>query len=105
MPRLLIFSDIHNDMKALEKLMEREADYYVCAGDLVNWRRGLDKAAEVLKRRADKMYVLPGNHETDQDIAAMCDRYGFTNFHDKSMQIGEVHVAGLGYSNPTPFDT
>jgi len=37
MPRVLIFSDIHNDQKALGKLMETEADYYICAGDLVTW--------------------------------------------------------------------
>ena len=35
MPRALIFSDIHNDGKALEKLMDIEADYYFAAGDLV----------------------------------------------------------------------
>jgi predicted phosphodiesterase len=35
--KLLIFSDIHGDIPALERLMAREADYYFCAGDLVNW--------------------------------------------------------------------
>ena len=32
--KLLIFSDIHSDLKALERLMETEADYYIAAGDL-----------------------------------------------------------------------
>ena len=53
MPRALIFSDIHNDARALEKLMDIEADYYFCAGDLVSWERGLDKMGELMKRRAD----------------------------------------------------
>ncbi len=39
----LIFSDIHNDVRALERLMEIEADYYFAAGDLVSWARGLDQ--------------------------------------------------------------
>ena len=39
--KLLIFSDIHTDLKALERLMQMEADYYFAAGDLVNWSRGL----------------------------------------------------------------
>src|SRR5262249_38983069 len=30
---------------------------------------------------------------------------GFVNFHDRSIEIAGVHVAALGYSNPTPFDT
>ena len=105
MPRALIFSDIHNDSKALEKLMDIEADYYFAAGDLVNWARGLDKMGEVMKKRADKMYVLPGNHESERDIEGFCERFGFMNFHERTMEIGGVHVAGLGYSSPTPFDT
>ena len=52
MPRALIFSDIHNDAQALEKLMDIEADYYFAAGDLVSWARGLDKMGEIMKRRA-----------------------------------------------------
>jgi Icc-related predicted phosphoesterase len=105
MPRLLIFSDIHNDLRALEKLMEIEADYYFAAGDLVSWARGLDKMAEPLKRRAERVYVLPGNHESERNIAEFCDRYGFVNFHGGMIDIAGKHVAGLGYSSPTPFET
>ena len=105
MPRVLIFSDIHSDAKALEKLMDVEADYYFAAGDLVNWARGLDKMGEIMKRRADKLYVLPGNHESARDIEGLCERFGFVNLHERSMKIGTMNVAGLGYSNPTPFDT
>jgi Icc-related predicted phosphoesterase len=105
MPRALIFSDIHNDAKTLERLMDIEADYYVAAGDLVNWARGLDKMGEVMKRRADRMYVMPGNHESARDIEGLCERFGFMNFHERSVEIGGMHVAGLGYSSPTPFNT
>lgn len=103
--KLLVFSDIHSDRKALERLMAVEADLYVCAGDLVTWARGLDGMAEILKPRADRMYVLPGNHESEGDIARVCDQYGFTNLHGKSIEVAGVHIAGLGYSNPTPFQT
>jgi len=105
MTRLLVFSDIHNDARALEKLMDIEADYYFAAGDLVSWARGLDKMGEVMKRRAERMYVLPGNHESARDITAFCERFGFSNFHGATLEVGAVHVAGLGYSTPTPFDT
>ena len=103
--KLLVFSDIHMDKKALERLMAVEADLYVCAGDLVTWARGLDTMAELLQPRAEKMYMLPGNHESESDIARVCDQYGFTNLHGKSIEAGGVHIAGLGYSSPTPFNT
>lgn len=103
--KLLVFSDIHMDKKAVERLMAIEADMYVCAGDLVTWARGLDGMAELLQPRAEKMFLLPGNHESESDIARVCERYGFTNLHGKSIEVAGVHVAGLGYSSPTPFNT
>ena len=103
--KLLIFSDIHAKKSALEKLMAIDADYYFADGDLVNWGRGLDELGPIMQKRADRIYVLPGNHESEADIAHFCDQYGFHNFHGQSIRIGQFHVAGLGYSNPTPFNT
>ena len=103
--RLLIFSDIHNDWKALEKLLETDADYYIAAGDQITWAKGLERCGEILQRRGDKVYVLPGNHESADQVANMCARYGMHNFHERHFQVGDWRVAGLGYSNPTPFNT
>ena len=85
--------------------MDMEADYYFAAGDLVSWARGLDKMGEIMKRRAGRVYVMPGNHESEKDIKAFCARHGFVNFHGGELKVAGVHIAGLGYSNPTPFDT
>src|SRR5579862_4294515 len=105
MPRALIFSDIHNDARALEKLMEVEADYYFAAGDLVSWARGLDKMGAVMEARAGRVHVSPGNHESEKDIQYFCARHGFHDFHGGTIAVGDVHIAGLGYSSPTPFNT
>jgi Icc-related predicted phosphoesterase len=103
--KILLFSDIHSDLKALEKLLDQDADYYFCAGDLVSWARGLDKAGEILRRRAGRVFVIPGNHESTGDIATFCHTFGLENMHARARQFGKVHIAALGYSNPTPFDT
>ena len=103
--KLLIFSDIHNDWKTLEKLLATEADYYIAAGDQVTWAKGIERCGEILQSRGDKVYVLPGNHESADQVANMCARYGMHNFHERHFQAGEWQVAGLGYSNPTPFNT
>lgn len=103
--KLLIFSDIHGDKAALEKLMAMDADYYFAAGDLANFGRGLDAMGLILKKRAERMYVLPGNHESENDIARLCREFGFHDFHGQKIEIEGYHVAGLGYSNPTPFNT
>ena len=103
--KLLIFSDIHNDWKALERLLAVEADSYIAAGDQVSWAKGIDRAGEILAQRAGKMYVLPGNHESAETIADMCARYGLHDFHEQQIRVGRWHIAGLGYSSPTPFHT
>jgi Icc-related predicted phosphoesterase len=103
--RLLIFSDIHNDWVTLERILDVEAEYYISAGDQVSWGRGLDRCGQILKTRGDKVWVLPGNHESASQIAAFCDQYGLNNFHQQQFTVGAWHVAGLGYSSPTPFDT
>jgi Icc-related predicted phosphoesterase len=103
--KVLVFSDIHSDARALERLMASEADYYVCAGDLVNWGRQLDAMGEILKQRGEQVYVIPGNHESAQQIEDMCAKFGFHHFHGEYVKIGEFYMAGLGYSNRTPLDT
>jgi Icc-related predicted phosphoesterase len=103
--KLLIFSDIHGDKNALYNLMEIEADYYFAAGDLCNWGRGIEVLGPILQKRAERMYVIPGNHESADYVASFCEQFGFQNFHGQSMRIGSHYVAGLGYSNPTPFNT
>ena len=103
--RLLVFSDIHTEWKTLEALLSVEADYYIAAGDQVTWSKGLSRCGAILQRRADRMYVLPGNHESADQIAAMCARYGLHDFHGRYFQAGRWRIAGLGYSNPTPFNT
>ena len=103
--KLLIFSDIHSDLKALQNLMRVDADAYFAAGDLVNWGRGLEQVGPILAQHAGKMYVLPGNHESEADIAQFCNNFGLQNFHCCTRSAGGYQIAGLGYSNPTPFDT
>ena len=103
--KLLIFSDIHNDWKTLERILSVEADFYISAGDQVSWGRGLDKAGEILKTRGNKVWVLPGNHETASQIATLCELNGLNNLHERTFDAGLWRVAGLGYSSITPFDT
>ncbi len=103
--RVQIFSDIHSDLRALERNVAVDADLYICAGDLVSWAHGFDRCAEILKPLGEKLWLIPGNHETDRQIEKFCAQYGFQSLHGKSFEQGGRHFAGLGHSNPTPFNT
>jgi Icc-related predicted phosphoesterase len=103
--RLLVFSDVHNDLRALDRLMNTEADHYFCAGDLVTWSRGLDACGPLLQSKKERVHVIPGNHESAKQIEDFCARYGLHYFHGGTIKLDGYQVAGLGYSSPTPFDT
>lgn len=105
MSKLLLFSDIHSDWKTLERILSVEADFYISAGDQVSWGRGLERAGEMLQSRGDKVWVLPGNHESASQVTALCQRFGLNDFHERAFDVGRWKVAGLGYSSPTPFAT
>lgn len=103
--RVLIFSDIHGDIRALERLVAQPADLYIAAGDLTTFGRGLERLGEVLRPLGERCWVLPGNHETHEQTRAFCGKFGLTDFHRQVREWNGAHWAGLGYSNPTPFDT
>ncbi len=107
--KILIFSDIHNSKDALEKIVRQKADLYIDAGDLVSFQKGLEKCGEILRPLHDRLWVLPGNHETHDDMLDLCQRYGFIDFHGQIRTLessaGPTYWAGLGYSNITPFKT
>ena len=103
--RIQIFSDIHGDLKALEKCLANSADIYISAGDLATFGRGLERCGPLLQKFGERVWVIPGNHESAGDNEEFCARFGLVDFHRQTRQIGATHWAGLGYSNPTPFDT
>ena len=107
--RLLIFSDIHGDLRSLERIAGQPADIYIAAGDLSNFGRALDRCGEVLQPLGERLWVLPGNHETYDETRAFCERFGFVDFHRRVRALpsatGATQWAGLGYSNITPFNT
>ena len=109
MTRILLFSDIHGDLRALERIVAQPADIYIAAGDLSNFGRGLDRCGEILQPLAARLWVLPGNHETHAETKTFCERFGFFDFHRQTRVLdspgGPLHWAGLGYSNITPFNT
>jgi uncharacterized protein len=103
--KILIFSDIHGDLRALERVVAQPADIYIAAGDLCNFGKGLDRCAKILQPLGERLFVLPGNHETHKQTKEFCEQYGFVDFHRQARKLNGTNWAGLGYSNITPFKT
>ena len=103
--KVQIFADIHGDTGSLRRAIAPDADIYILAGDLVTWPAPLEPFGHLLGPLGDRLWMLPGNNETDEQVRAFCAAHGFRPFHNTSVEVAGTHFVGMGYSNPTPFDT
>ena len=105
--RLLLCSDIHCDTAAAERLVElsAEADVLVCAGDLAVMRQNLDVTVSVLSRAPVPTVLVPGNGESDEELAAACAEWELARvLHGSGVEVDGVSFWGIGGAVPvTPF--
>lgn len=103
--KLLIFSDIHQDWLRLKEIVEQEAEIFICLGDFTTFGKGFEEAVEIFKSLGEKLWLLPGNSETEEQVKKTCKENAFTFFHQQVIKKGSFNLAGFGLSNPTPFNT
>jgi Icc-related predicted phosphoesterase len=105
--RLLLCSDIHCDLGAARRLVERsaEADVLVCAGDLAVMRTGLQKTVDVLAEATIPTVLVAGNGESYEELADACARWPSAHvLHGFGVELEGVSFWGLGGAVPvTPF--
>ncbi len=102
---ILAFTDAHRNTRVLEEIVRARADIFICLGDLASFGRGLEEAAAVLAPLGERLYLLPGNNETVEQVERVCSEFGFTPLHGRHYELGDLTVAGVGLSPPTPFNT
>ena len=105
--RLLLFSDLHCNVKAARKLVEqaRHADIVIGAGDFGIARRSIERTINVLKAIDKPAILVPGNAESDVELAQACRSWASTHvLHGTSVTINGITFFGLGGGVPiTPF--
>jgi Icc-related predicted phosphoesterase len=105
--KLLLFSDLHADVRAAHALVEqaRDVDVVVGAGDFGNLRRHLSDCIEVLRAIEKPAVLVAGNNESSEELSAACRSWrGAQVLHGSGVSIGGVSFFGLGGGIPvTPF--
>ncbi len=105
--KLLLFSDLHCDAEAAQKLAAQAgaADLLIGAGDFANARRGLEICLPVLLATNKPFLLVPGNNESREELSNTCENY--TNarvLHGEGVRFGEIEFWGIGGGVPiTPF--
>jgi Icc-related predicted phosphoesterase len=107
--KLLLFSDVHGDLDACRSLVDRAADVDVVvgAGDFCVARRNLAAPIEVLSTIDTPTVLVPGNAETEDEIAEQLSATGWTEahvLHGDEVTIDGLSFFGIGGGIPvTPF--
>lgn len=105
--RLLLFSDLHCDLRAARRLVElaSSVDIVVGAGDFGNMRRGVEVAIDALRTIDRPAVLVPGNAESCEELADACRVWPAARvLHGSGVTIDGVPFFGLGGAVPvTPF--
>jgi Icc-related predicted phosphoesterase len=105
--KLLLFSDIHCDVKRCELLVERskDVDVVIGAGDFANFHRDLNHSIEVLKRTMKQTILVPGNSESFEELVDACKDWKESRvLHGSGLRLNDYDFYGVGGGIPiTPF--
>lgn len=105
--RLLLFSDLHCDVRAARDLVERSrcVDVVIGAGDFATARNGIEQTIDILQAISCPSILVPGNNETDQELIKACEHWTHSHvLHGTGVDIDGVSFFGIGSGVPvTPF--
>jgi Icc-related predicted phosphoesterase len=105
--KLLLFSDLHNDLEAARDLVKRaaKADVVIGAGDFCSVHRNLSACLDVLRAITKPAVLVAGNNETTEELVAACHGWPAAHIlHGTGITISGVDFFGIGGGVPvTPF--
>ena len=105
--KLLLFSDLHCNVAAAQRLVEqaRGVDVAIGAGDFAQVRRRVGVCIDVLRSLPCPAVVVPGNNESLDELRDACRGWaGVRVLHGNGVAINGVEFFGLGGGVPvTPF--
>jgi len=109
MTKLTLFavSDIHGVIDFLPSVAELagQADLVLVLGDLTQFghKRHARSVVNAFKQHNSNLLAVPGNMD-HRDVLEFLEDEGIS-IHGRYRKINGVGIAGLGASNPTPFNT
>jgi Icc-related predicted phosphoesterase len=105
--KLLLFSDLHNNLDAARHLVKlaEKVDVVVGAGDFCSVHRNLAACLDVLRAIEKPAVLVAGNNETTDELMAACHGWPAAHvLHGSGVAINGVEFFGIGGGVPvTPF--
>jgi Icc-related predicted phosphoesterase len=97
--KILAFVDLHSSLKALKEIKNKvkNVDLIICAGDISIFEQKIEYLLEQLDKLNKPILIIPGNHETAEDIkAASLVFKNIIDLHKKVHKKGDHLFLGYG---------
>ncbi|AJF61116.1 TPA: hypothetical protein HA239_05340 [Candidatus Woesearchaeota archaeon] len=97
--KLLFFSDVHGDMKALDSLKAKsgQADNVICAGDFTVMENNIQKIMKQINSFRSPVLMIHGNHESEEMLKELCEKHDNITFLHKAVHhVGDYVFMGYG---------
>lgn len=97
--RILAFVDIHGNKTLAKRLvsLSKQADLLICAGDLTFFGKNLKEILEILEKANKPLLIIPGNHESEDQIKQISKKLSFVHFmHNKLYILNQYAFLGYG---------
>jgi len=100
---VLLIADLHGNFGKIESFLDLNADAMIVAGDITNF--GPIDAVDGLFSRIDiPCFAVQGNCDP-REILEVLEHSDAVSMHGSRLSLGKITFAGIGGSNPTPFET
>ena len=100
---VLLLADLHGQFGKLDSFLELMPEAVFIAGDITNM--GPVESVDTLLSRIDvPCFAVPGNCDP-KDMIETLEHSDCVCMHGSRMNLGQISIAGIGGSNPTPFNT
>ena len=100
--KLLITSDVHNDLSIIKKVIEilkkEKIDFLILLGDIGNWGEVPEGLISKLSKyiNPERIIFVPGNHETPEISEFWEKIYKIKSLHKKYFEFYDFVFAGIG---------
>jgi len=99
--KIFAFTDIHGDTKLIDKILQQikkeSPNLLICAGDLSDFSTNLKNLILKFKITKVPLLIIPGNHETPEEIRQICKKTKFAiPLHSGSYEINDFIFFGYG---------
>lgn len=101
MMSVLLIADLHGQFERMDSFLALEPEMILISGDVTHFGP-VETASSLLQGLDLPCFVVPGNCDPPE-LLHVLEESSAVSLHGSALTIGNISLAGVGGSNPTPF--